>query len=210
MPGLTPKAVCSTTALGGGGILDVGGYCTSMARLIAGAAIGKDFSDPIEVKGSGVLNEVTDTDDYAVASLKFPGNIIAELATGVAVNQENVVRIFGTAGNILVPNPWVPAAKAEAGKIIVNQNGQKEAREITIEDPAGFTPSKPTPWRQISIAGRLLSPAMSWDDTLGNAKTVDAWRQQIGLVYEQEKQANVPNRASPPAGGVAQESHEIR
>src|SRR5271170_7337632 len=26
--------------LGGGGILDVGGYCTSMARLIAGAASG--------------------------------------------------------------------------------------------------------------------------------------------------------------------------
>jgi len=30
---------------------------------------------------------------------------------------------------------------------------------------------------------------MSWDDTLGNMKTLDAWREQIGLVYEMGKPA---------------------
>lgn len=34
-------------AAAGGGIMDVGCYCMSMARLIAGAATGKDFADPI-------------------------------------------------------------------------------------------------------------------------------------------------------------------
>ena len=42
-------------ALAGGGILDVGCYCTSMSRLIAGIATGKDFAEPIEVKGVGHL-----------------------------------------------------------------------------------------------------------------------------------------------------------
>ena len=28
---------------------------------------------------------------------------------------------------------------------------------------------------------------MTWDDTLGNMKTLDAWRAQIGLTYEAEK-----------------------
>jgi hypothetical protein len=28
---------------------------------------------------------------------------------------------------------------------------------------------------------------MSWDDSLGNMKTLDQWRESIGLVYESEK-----------------------
>src|SRR5687768_11031907 len=40
-------------ALGGGGILDVGCYCMSIARLIAGAAAGRDFAEPTELKAVG-------------------------------------------------------------------------------------------------------------------------------------------------------------
>ena len=36
------------------------------------------------------------------------------------------------------------------------------------------------------------SPAMSWDDTLGNMRTLDQWRQAIGLIYEAEKPEHVP------------------
>ncbi len=38
-------------ALGGGGILDVGCYAASIARLVAGAASGQAFADPTEVQG---------------------------------------------------------------------------------------------------------------------------------------------------------------
>jgi len=180
-----------SNALAGGGILDVGGYCTSMARLIAGAATDKDFAEPTEVKACGVLNDVTKTDDYAVASLKFPGNIIAELATGVACNQENVVRIFGTSGNILVRDPWVPSREGGSTKIIVNKNGQKEPQEIVIEESRWIYGIEADTVAANLERRQAPSPAMSWADTLGNAKLEDAWRQQIGLVYEQEKQANV-------------------
>jgi aryl-alcohol dehydrogenase-like predicted oxidoreductase len=36
------------------------------------------------------------------------------------------------------------------------------------------------------------SPAMSWDDTLGNMRTLDQWRLAIGLTYEAEKAGQVP------------------
>src|SRR5690606_1332790 len=39
--GYDPSARLFSNELGGGGILDVGCYCTSFARLIAGATIGK-------------------------------------------------------------------------------------------------------------------------------------------------------------------------
>ena len=40
-----------TKEMGGGGILDIGCYAASMARLLAGAGLGKPFADPIQVKG---------------------------------------------------------------------------------------------------------------------------------------------------------------
>src|SRR5205814_2097164 len=93
-------------ALGPGSILDVGCYCASMARLIAGAAVGKGFADPIHVAGAGHIGELSQVDDYAVATLTFPGDIVAQLFIGFHVTGDNVVRIFGSEGSILIPTPW--------------------------------------------------------------------------------------------------------
>ena len=37
--------------------------------------------------------------------------------------------------------------------------------------------------------GKLESAAMSWQDSLGNARVLDAWRAEIGLEYQQERPA---------------------
>src|SRR4029079_11043811 len=69
-------------ALGGGGILDVGCYAVSMSRLVAGAAVGKDFADPVDLKGSGKLAP-TGVDEYAAAVLTFDSGVIAQVSTAV-------------------------------------------------------------------------------------------------------------------------------
>jgi predicted dehydrogenase/aryl-alcohol dehydrogenase-like predicted oxidoreductase len=172
-------------ALGGGGILDVGCYCTSMARLIAGAAIGKDFAEPIEVKGTGHLGK-SRVDDYAIASLKFPNGILAHIAAGVHLSQENVVRIFGSEGRIHVPTPWIPSREAEPTTIVVHRVG-KQPEEIVVEsDRHLYTMEADTVARYIERR-QAAPPAMTWDDTLGNMRTLDAWRSSIGLVYDVEK-----------------------
>src|SRR6266498_2977274 len=48
-----PDSRLTCNALGGGGILDVGCYPVSMARLIAGAATGAAFAEPVQIKGLG-------------------------------------------------------------------------------------------------------------------------------------------------------------
>ena len=172
-------------ALGGGGILDVGCYCTSMARLIAGAATGKDFAEPLEVKGTGHLGE-SGVDDYAIASLEFPNGILAQVATGVHLSQENVVRIFGSEGWIYVPTPWIPSREAEPTTILVYRSGS-EPEEIVVEsDRPLYTMEADTVATYIERR-QAAPPAMTWDDTLGNMHTLDAWRASIGLVYEMEK-----------------------
>src|ERR1700761_375516 len=81
--GFNPEGRLFKNELGGGGILDVGCYVTSISRLIAGAAQGKPFAEPLRLAGFANLHPDAKTDLYAVASAEFPGGILAQLATGV-------------------------------------------------------------------------------------------------------------------------------
>ena len=189
--GFNPEGRLFKNALGGGGILDVGCYAVSMARMVAGANSGKPFIEPIDVKGFGHLGE-TGVDEYTSAVMLFPGDIIAQVSTGVALNQENAVRIFGSAGNIYVPSPWFGGTPENPGKIIVNRNGQP-SEEVIVEAYAGqYTIEADVVARSIQNR-QAPPPAMTWDDSLGNMKTCDRWRKSIGLTYDVEKpDANFP------------------
>ena len=194
--GFNPDGRVFNQALGGGGILDVGCYPVSFSRLIAGVAQGRDFLDPTEVKGAGHLGE-TGVDEYAAALLLFPGDIVAQVATGVALQQDNVARIYGSEGNIVVLWPWTPGRDGSATTIVLSRKG-KDPEEITIQ------PDRPLYGIEADTVAENIerrqapSPAMSWDDTLGNMKTLDLWRESIGLVYESEK----PEAPLPPVHGA--------
>ncbi len=175
-----------SNSLGGGGILDVGCYCTSISRLIAGAAIGKDFAEPIDVKGVGHLGQCG-TDEWAAAVLRFPGDIVAQLAAGVSVNQDNSVRISGTEGSIIIPSAWIPAREGGAVKLVVHGKGQNQPEEIVIETSDYLYAMEADTVAENIERRQAPSPAMSWDDTLGNMRTLDLWRQSFGFVYDAEK-----------------------
>jgi predicted dehydrogenase/aryl-alcohol dehydrogenase-like predicted oxidoreductase len=181
--GFNPESRLFSNALAGGGILDVGCYAASMARLIAGAAQGKDFADPIEVSGAGHLGE-TNVDEYAVATLKFPGDIVAQLSTGVRLNQDNSVRIYGTEGWIHVPSPWMCTPTDGAIRFTVHAKGQ--AQDIVIEADRSLYAYEADVFATAVEANEVPSPAMSPEDSLGNMATLDLWRAAIRLTYESE------------------------
>ncbi|NJL31169.1 MAG: Gfo/Idh/MocA family oxidoreductase, partial [Phycisphaerales bacterium] len=168
--GYNPEGRLFNSSLAGGGIMDVGCYTTSICRLIAGAATGQRFADPVDVKGSAYLGQ-TGVDEWAVGTLKFnapQGAILAQIATGVGVNQDNTLRIFGSEGRILVPTPYVANRQnPDIGKIIVHAKG-KEVQEITIdanvtsfENPDGLSvvfSVEPIVVRSLQLSGaRVLS-----------------------------------------------------
>ncbi|MCM8788874.1 MAG: Gfo/Idh/MocA family oxidoreductase, partial [Candidatus Omnitrophica bacterium] len=76
-----PESRLYNNSLGGGGILDVGCYCTSMARLVAGVATTGEIAEPVELKGYGHIGS-TGVDEWAIAAVKFPNDIVAQLSTG--------------------------------------------------------------------------------------------------------------------------------
>jgi len=173
---MNPKSRLFSPSLGGGGILDVGCYCASMARLVAGAATGKTFEEPLEFNGLGQLGPESGVDEFAVASAKFPAGIVAQLACGVRLDLESNVRISGSEGSILVPNPWTFDLSSGFSKILIFKKGIPD--EVIIEE------SRSTYSVEADHVAEMIparqSPAMSWADSLGNMKLLDAWRTAVG------------------------------
>ena len=171
--------------LGGGGILDVGCYCASMTRLIASAALGTSVAEPIELKAVGHVGKESHVDEYTVASLLFPGDIVAQLWSGVQANGENVVRIIGSEGSLFVPNPWGPNQQPGKSSIFLTRNGQTHSEELSVETTVGIYGLEAD-----TVATHIeqrQAPAMTWEDTLGNMRTLDRWRAELGVVYDMEK-----------------------
>lgn len=166
--------------LAGGGILDVGGYPVSMARLVAGVATGGRYAEPDEVTGVGYLG-TTGVDEWALATLRFPGDITAQLATGVRLTEEHRLRIYGSAGYLEVPEPWL--AGNGAGTHVTLHRVGEAARRIDVAPTRMYAAEADT------VAAHLAdrqAPHMSWEDTLGNAAVLDRWRAAIGMRYRAE------------------------
>ena len=172
--------------LEGGGILDVGGYPISMVRLIAGVATGGTFAEPTELTATGYIGTESRVDEWAAATLRFPGDIVAQVWTAIQVEGKNDCRIFGDEGHIVVPAPWTQPGSSFISRIIVKRDDEAEAQVIVVE-------AETDPWAiEADVVNRNLAarqapfPAMSWEDSLGNMRTMDWWREAIGLVYDSE------------------------
>ena len=174
-------------ALGGGSSLDVGCYTVSMSRLIAGAAVGEPFADPVDVAGFCHI-EPAGTDEYANALLKFPNEIIGRVSTGIGLDQGRGVWIYGTKGSITIPNPWTPGMKGEPTKIIVQGKNDEAPEEIAIYSDLSLYALEADNVAKSLERKQAVPPAMTWEDTLGNMKTLDMWRESAGMIYQTEKQ----------------------
>lgn len=171
-----PKGRLFDLALGGGSILDVGGYPVSFARLIAGIVAGKPFEEPVRLQASGLVGP-TGADELATAELTFPSGFTASVASAVFYDVGTTAIVFGEEGKIVLPDPWIPSSERqglETGFVIHRDDRNPEPVTIRVDKAtyaleaelvADTLPSLEAKW-----------PAMSLADTLGNLKVMDAWR----------------------------------
>ena len=184
-----PTARLWSNELGGGGILDVGCYPVSLSRLIAGAAAGAPYLNPVSVSGAGHLHPEVGIDAYAAATLKFSNGIIAQVSCGVGLGQDSSARIYGSSGFIHVPSPWIPAGENAPCSFTLHRNGV-EPEVVSVTTPDHLYGLEADAFAAALTAGARDVPQMSVGDTLGNLAALDAWRAAIGLIYESEKPAN--------------------
>jgi predicted dehydrogenase/aryl-alcohol dehydrogenase-like predicted oxidoreductase len=169
--------------LGGGAILDVGCYCMSGARLVAG-------EEPEVVTGTAHVGP-TGVDETAVASLRFPSGIVAHLSTGVRVDQAPALRVHGTEGSLTVTAPWLPGIDGGRRTEIGLARAGRASDVIEVHADRGLYAIEADEVAECIERGEAESPRMSWADTLGNAAALDRWRLAVGVVYDAEKPANL-------------------
>ncbi|MEU8635892.1 Gfo/Idh/MocA family oxidoreductase [Amycolatopsis sp. NPDC048633] len=165
-------------ALGGGGILDVGCYCTSLARLVAQAATGQDVVEPTEVSGMAHLS-AQGVDEYATGLLRLPGDILATISCGIRLTREDGIRVFGTSGQLHIPRPaWIhPLRKPGTSQIILTPaDGEPEV--IEVEATQGVFAREAD--HVATHVGDRQAPELTWAETLANLRTLDRWREAVG------------------------------
>lgn len=183
-----PDSRLHSNELAGGGIMDVGCYPVSMARLLAG-------EEPDEVTGFATLEE-TGVDGWASALLRFPSGLIARVSTAVSLALDNTVQVFGSRGSIHVALPWGGSRPDGSWRFELARRGERETFSGT---------AKPLYVLEVDAvadalaAGAVQSAAMTWDDSLGNAATLDRWRQAAGVEFDFEQ----PERQTMPVHGRA-------
>jgi predicted dehydrogenase len=85
-------------ALDGGSLLDLGTYCVSGARLLAGepeSVLGRQATGP------------TGVDDLFTGSLVFPEGVHAVFDCGLRMPNRATLEAVGTEGSLFVDDPWL-------------------------------------------------------------------------------------------------------
>ncbi|NKB97010.1 MAG: oxidoreductase [Pseudomonadales bacterium] len=163
--------------LAGGGIMDVGCYPVSLARLVAG--------EPVEITGRGHIGQ-TGVDEWASALLTFAGDVTAQLSTAVQLDLQNNATIYGSEGRIEIVEPWHPRGNTWSLQVH-GSNAQ-----VVSGETANIYALEADHVAECLKAGLVQSPKMNWQDSLGNAAALDQWRAGIGLTYQEEEPANHP------------------
>ncbi len=181
-PSYNPKERRYARELGGGSILDVGCYGVSMARLVAGEIAGRRFANPLEVKGFSRHEPQERTDLTAAALLRFDGDLIAMIQSGIALKGDNIVRIEGEKGAITVGCPWAVRHGESFIQVTNHLTGETRIQQPTRPDEDLYAYEIDEVGRAVS-SGEKESPEMNWEDSRGNAAVLDAWLKEAGVSY---------------------------
>jgi predicted dehydrogenase len=138
--------------LDGGSLMDVGCYCVSGARLLAGQEPERVYGE--ELRGpSGVDSRFTGT-------LRFPGGLLAEFSCGFESAHMGLEAI-GTRGTIFLPDPW----HSTEGLLLV------DGEEVRVE------PTNPYRLELEDISAAIRDgrqPLLGRADALGQATVIEA------------------------------------
>jgi len=161
-----PENVRNQAGIGGGGLMDIGCYCISLARHLFG-------EEPRRVVGTMEMDPMLGIDRLTSGILDFrAGTATFTCATQLSPHQR--VHIFGTTGKIEIEIPF-NAPPGELTRIWLTSQGDME--EITFASCDQYT-----------IQGDLFSKAIldhspvpvTLDDAVANMNVIEKFRESAG------------------------------
>ncbi len=143
-------------ALDGGALMDVGSYCVSGARLVAG--------EPTSVSAQ-VVTAASGVDARLTGVLRFDDDVLATIDCGLDVAGRHDLEVAGTEGRLVIADPW----HCRDTRIAVERGGEREVMPVQPAD------SYRLELDDVSAAIRDgREPLLGRADALGQARTIEA------------------------------------
>jgi len=143
-------------ALDGGGLMDVGCYCVSGARLVAG--------EPVSVSAQAVTSP-RGVDMRLSGLLRFDGDVLGVVDCGLDMYNRSELEIVGSEGRLLLADPW----HAITPQIVVERGLERTIVEVEAADSYALELDD----MAAAIVGER-APLLGRADALGQARTIDA------------------------------------
>jgi D-xylose 1-dehydrogenase (NADP+, D-xylono-1,5-lactone-forming) len=144
--------------LDGGGLMDVGCYCVSGCRAIAGAEPERVYAEQA-LGGDGV-------DVALAATLRFADDVLALIDCGLALAPRDELEVVGDGGSLRLDDPWhsrdaVIEVRPAAGPVERVQTGPANPYALELAD------------FEAAVRGER-EPLLARADALGQARTIAA------------------------------------
>jgi predicted dehydrogenase len=153
---LRPGDVRLDPLLAGGSLMDVGCYCVSGSRLLAG--------EPVEAVARQVLGP-SGVDMRLAGTLVFPGDVLAQLDCAFDLPERQGLEVVGSEGELRVATPW---GIGEPGITLVRG---RDAERFEVEPADRYRLQADNFSR--AVRG-LEEPLLGRADALGQARAIDA------------------------------------
>jgi xylose dehydrogenase (NAD/NADP) len=151
-----PANVRLQTGLDGGGLMDVGSYCVSATRLIAGEP--ERVSAEQALGGDGV-------DVAFAATMRHPDDVISHFDCGLALDSRDLLEVVGEEGSLLLNDPW----HCRNPGIRLTRGSDTEHIEIERANSYGLEAENFSK----AIRGDA-TPLLGRQDATGQARTIEA------------------------------------
>jgi D-xylose 1-dehydrogenase (NADP+, D-xylono-1,5-lactone-forming) len=151
-----PADVRLSPGLDGGGLMDVGCYCVSGSRLLAG--------EPERVSAEQVIGSAG-VDVALTGTLRFSGDVLAHFDCGVALSSRDELEVVGDQGSLFLDDPW----HCREPVIELRRSDGVERIECEAIDPYMLEAEN----MSAAIRGEQ-EPLLGRDDAIGQARAIAA------------------------------------
>jgi D-xylose 1-dehydrogenase (NADP+, D-xylono-1,5-lactone-forming) len=166
----------------GGGLMDVGCYCVSACRLLAG--------EPEHVYGEQVTGP-TGVDVVFAGTMRFAGDVVGEFDCGLVLPSRDELEVIGSDGSLFLDDPW----HAREPVIEVRRDAEVERIELEPVDSYGLELENMSD----AIRGRA-EPLLGRDDAVGQARAIEALYRSaasgVAVVLDRASQPSVATQTS--------------
>jgi xylose dehydrogenase (NAD/NADP) len=144
------------TDVEGGSLMDVGCYCVSGARLLAG--------EPEQVYGQQFVGP-SGTDWVFSGAMGFPGDVLALFDCGTTLPERDELEAIGSEGSLFLDDPW----HCKEPVIELRRDGRVERVKVEPADPYRLE------LENLSAAIRGdAKPLLGREDAVGQARVIEA------------------------------------